>query len=229
MLDSVISAGGLSAPVVAEGLAERDISMGEDLGLSTTPSMRRPSTGIGGVALLSDSLDGLELSVVIRSRVISRKTSPQSPELSTERFLPLLVRELRLSGLGSVKVFVRGELMRSPSHQFVWVGRRLRRVSGAASSFDPEEPARVESSMGIEDELVERAKSEREVERDGLAGDIWGDAGPNAKLDEGSVGIRGGPLAMLAIAGRCLDVVEDEDEGRGREGCRAGRGRDGIE
>jgi hypothetical protein len=82
-----------------------------------------------------------------------------------------------------VKAFVSGELTRSPSHQFV-VGRRLRRMTGAASSLEVDG---MDSSIAAErdEEPFDRAKSEREVERKGRLREEEGMVGRREDDEEG--------------------------------------------
>ena len=160
---SRISAGGFNADA---GLAEREMSMGDDFGLSEVSSIRWLSNRIGKEGMVkSSSLDGDELSVVILS--LSRKPPPMSSPLlsqspSDDRSLPL--RDL---GDGSVKVLASGELTRwsSPNHRLC-VGRRTRFGSGVASSLDCIDSSKPE----FDDELDDRAKSDRDVDRDGRGG-----------------------------------------------------------
>lgn len=124
------------------GLAEREISMGDDFGRSDTSSMRAEelsgSRGGVGTKERSDSLDGEdELSVAMRS--LSRQ--PRSARdarrvLRSWLWLNPRSRSLPLSrcarGDGSVKDAARGEDMVQPCT----VGLRRRRMSGTISSLD---------------------------------------------------------------------------------------------
>ena len=165
-----MSAGGFKADA---GLAEREMSMGDDLGRSDSSSSRAPSIFSGGVGT-SDSLEGDELSVVIRS--LSRKPVPASSSISPPRHrsLPFALREgVRL------KELERGELTWDSGGHQTYEGRRSRLIRGAESSLlcDKAEycPFCAEDEGKLDDDDGS-AKSERDVDRDGrtaLSLDSW--------------------------------------------------------
>lgn len=166
---SKMSAGGLS---VAAGLAEREMSIGDDLGRSESSSRRELPARKGGV-WTSDSLDGDELSVAILLS-LSRKppTSTSSPlSFSMHRSLPFVLRVG-----GSVNgVVARGDcILCSVVHQLWIVGRRTRFSSGAVSSLDIElsddKPLLIldDGELDVDDES---AKSDNEVDNEGRTGE----------------------------------------------------------
>ena len=194
---SCISAAGFNAD---EGLAERDMSIGDDLGLSETSSIRGLSKRMWRTER-SDSLEGDELLVVILS--LSRKLPLMSSASPSPSPSVLVLRSLPL--LGSVKVFERGELTRgsSPNHRLLEkVGRRIRFRSGVESSLDC-----IESSMKDgDDELEDNANSDRDVGRKGRGGveaariveSLDDDGGLPESVDRTRVSSSAGLLAILS-------------------------------
>lgn len=205
-----MSAGGFRE---AAGLAEREISMGEDFGRSEGSSIRGSSSRSGGVGM-SDSLEGDELSVAILS--LSRKPhsepSSTTASFSTHRPFPFAIR-----ADGIVNEVERGDCSRdSGSHQLCIVGRLERLSIGAMSSLVCKgvypEPLPIPDEDGELDVDEDRAKSERDVDNDGLK---HSGSGIGRSLDDDIRGV----LARLVVM-----LAEDEASGCGGGSCMMMRG-----